>query len=291
MTTKTNDSLTGVLALLLTPFQQNGAIDWTTYDAYVDWQLEREPTGLFAVCGSSEMKWLTAQERVDLARRAVQRAGDIPVFATANLGEDSATHRDELARMADTGIAAAVLVPPRFSHDRARYRDYLFMLTEDAPCPIVLYEWPQMDNHLLEPELFGELAQCGRIVGIKDTTCTLEGIRAKQAVAGDAVVYQANTPFLLAALKMGVRGIMAITSTARADLGIQLWRQFQQQEDAAQRTHRELVSLDGLLRLAYPATAKHLVARQGIQMSTHTRAPSTLTAEMIKALDVWQGLA
>jgi 4-hydroxy-tetrahydrodipicolinate synthase len=126
--------LEGALALLLTPFQNGGAIDWSAYDAYVEWQAAQRPTGLFAVCGSSEMKWLSPEERIQLAARAVQRAGDLPVVATANLGPDPADHSAELARMADTGIAAAVLIPEAsVSGDPARYRDYLLNLTEAAP--------------------------------------------------------------------------------------------------------------------------------------------------------------
>lgn len=276
------------MSLLLTPFHHDGTIDWNAYDAYVDWQLSKGPTGLFGVCGSSEMKWLNADERLQLAARAVKRAGDTPVLATANLGADPSTHGDELARMADTGISGAVLVPPPFSHDQRRYRDYLLALTENAPCPIVLYEWPQTDNYLMEPALFGELALSGRVVGIKDTTCTLEGIRAKLEVAGDAVVYQANTPFLPEALDAGARGIMAITSAARADLNIQLWQQHQEKSPELSRTHRELICLDGLIRSSYPATAKYLVSLQGVPMPITTRWATTLSSAAAHSLQVWQ---
>jgi len=279
----------GVVSLLLTPFRTDGSINWAAYDAYVDWQLALKPAGLFAVCGSSEMKWLTADERYELARRAVQRSAGIPVVATANLHGDIARHHDELLRMAETGVAGVVLVPPApISHDRARYKEYLLSLASAAPCPVLLYEWPQVEHHLVDPDLFGELAHKRLIAGIKDTTCTYDGIAAKQKVAGEAVVYQANTPFLLDALTLGVKGIMAVTSTARADLVIELWQRFHRRADDVAELHRELVFLDGLLRMAYPATAKYLVSLQGIAMPLTTRWPVQLTVEMVKALEVWQ---
>ncbi len=285
--------LEGVVSLLLTPFREDGSIDWAAYDGYVDWQVAQEPAGLFAVCGSSEMKWLAADERRQLAARAVERAQGLPVVATANLDEQIGRHREELLRMADIGISAAVLVPPsEVSHNIERYREYLYALADDVPCPLILYEWPQVPHYLMAPELFGELAQKRLISGVKDTTCTYDGIRAKQEVAADAVVYQANTPLLLDALAMGVRGIMAVTSTARADLVIRLWRQFHEAPEMATAVHRELVFLDALLRMAYPATAKYLVALQGVEMPLTTRWPGGLTAEMARAIEVWNaGLA
>lgn len=280
--------LEGVVSLLLTPFGADGAIDWAAYDAHVDWQAAHAPAGLFAVCGSSEMKWLSPEERLALASRAVKRAGALPVLATANLGADASAHAEEIHRMAEAGVWGVVLVPPPFSADRLRYRDYLLTLTASAPCPVVLYEWPMAPNYLMDAALFGELAEAGRVAGIKDTTCTREGIEAKQRVAGDAVVYQANAPFMLEALHMGVRGIMAITSTCRPDLVLKLWHASQSgSADAAASAaaiHRELVFLDAVLRMGYPATAKHLVALQGMRMPVGTRAPVTLSAEAAKAL-------
>jgi 4-hydroxy-tetrahydrodipicolinate synthase len=136
----------------------------------------------------------------------------------------------------------------------------------------------------MDAALFGALA--GSVAGIKDTTCTLEGIRAKQQVAGDAVVYQANTPFLVDALASGVRGIMAIISTVRPDWVLQLWHGFHAGEDV-RALHRRLVILDTMLELGYPASAKHLTVRRGLPITTHTRAPVKLRPEAARALDVW----
>lgn len=277
-------ALEGVFALLLTPFRAGGAIDWETYDRYVAWQVAHQPHGLFAVCGSSEMRWLEAGERLRLARRAVELSAGLPVVATANLGPDPATHAEEIERMADTGLVAVVLVPPpAVTGDRARYRDYLFERTASAPCPVILYEWPMVPNHLMDAALFGEVA--GRVAGIKDTTCTYEGIYAKQQVAGQAVVYQANHPYMRDALEMGVRGLMAITSTVAPGLLLRLWHDFHAGAELA-GVHRDLVVLDALLAPGYPATAKYLAARLGLPFTTVTRAPAPAPAAL-RALEAW----
>ena len=283
--------LGGVMALLLTPFDADGAIDWPIYDEYVDWQLSQRPSGLFAVCGTSEMKWLTRPERLALAERAVARASGVgvPVIATANLDPDRTQHERELCDMAETGVTAVVLVPPSgMGRDQRRLQDYVLRLTEKAPCPVILYEWPQVEDYFISPQVFGELASRGRVAGIKDTTCTVEGITAKLNVAADTVVFQANTPYLLESLALGVGGIMAVTSAARCDLVVRLWESFQTGADDLETVHQQLVCLDALLRMAYPAAAKYLVNVQGIEMSTATRWPVHLAGEMGKALEVWQ---
>ena len=276
----------GVISLLLTPFHPDRSIDWATYDTYVDWQLAQGPAGLFAVCGSSEMKWLDLEERLELARRAVARAGDVPVFATANLGPDPAEHAHEIALMAASGVTAVVLIPqPALAGDVARYADYLLRLVEGAPVPVLLYEWPQVDDYLLDIAVVSAVAHA--VSGIKDTTCTLEGIGGKLRVATDTVIYQANLPFLVDSLRMGARGVMAVVSTACADQLVRLWDSFRSGSGDLHRQHRELVMLDGLLRQAYPISAKYVVAQRGIPMGLTTRWPGPLAAETARALDVW----
>ena len=65
----------GVFPTMITPFVPDGsAIDWVVLDKLVDWYIASGVTGLFACCLSSEMYELSADERVELARRVKQRA-------------------------------------------------------------------------------------------------------------------------------------------------------------------------------------------------------------------------
>ena len=45
----------GVWPVMLTPFTQDGAIDWDGVDAITNWYIDSGVAGLFAVCLSSEM--------------------------------------------------------------------------------------------------------------------------------------------------------------------------------------------------------------------------------------------
>ena len=49
----------GIIPVMLTPFDDQGAIDWGSLEALIDWYLEKGAEGLFAVCQSSEMQFLT----------------------------------------------------------------------------------------------------------------------------------------------------------------------------------------------------------------------------------------
>ena len=258
----------GSFTLLVTPFHEDGRIDPVSYAALVEHHLAAGGQGLFAVCGTSEMAELTLDERLWLAREAVARVGGaVPVVATANLEREPAAQADELARMAETGVSGVVLVPPRqHSGEPGALLEYLGRCAARSPVPVLLYEWPGSRPSHIPAEVYGQLvAECG-VVGIKDTTCTREGLAAKVAAAPGSIVYQANNPLLYEGLaRLGARGTMTITSGARPDLLAALWRAHragQPQEAAA--LAREIVFLDAVLAGGHPAGAKWLLQRAGV---------------------------
>ncbi|MEK3916626.1 dihydrodipicolinate synthase family protein [Paenibacillus sp. FSL H7-0331] len=285
---KHNNPFSGVYSLLLTPFLQDGSIDWNCYDKYVDWQLSMQPNGLFAVCGSSEMGMLTLDERLSLAEIAVKRAGNTPVVATANVSPDTGNHAEELRRMEETGVSGVVFIPPKgMGENQERLGAYFADLASRSSVPVILYECPLNKPHLIDPHVYSSLVVNHGIVGIKDTTCTIEGIEAKIKGAPNSIVYQANTQHMLDAIHLGARGIMAITATAAADVVIQLWREATTHSDVAVKTHKKLVALNDALGLGYTATAKYLAALRGIPMSHVTRSNKSLSEEAAAAIRAW----
>lgn len=289
MNKQIKDSYKGVFSLLLTPFHEDGSIDWHAYDEHVDAQLAASPKGLFAVCGTSEMNSLSELERLELARRAAACAGKTPVKATANVSGQMEDHLEQVRRMEDTGVDAVVLVPPPVQdYSRQQKFEYYARLAEACSVPVFIYEWPGREDHLIDTALYGDLVTRGGIAGIKDTTCTVEGICSKLSMAPESVVYQANMAFMLEALEAGA-GIECIHSASSSQLVIDLYNAFQAQEQAeVQRLYAYLTFLNGMLRGIHPAGSKYLSQLQGQSLSTKCRnANHLLTAERIKGLDTF----
>lgn len=285
---RANDKFRGVYSLLLTPFQEGGQIDWPVYDRYVEWQLSMNPQGLFAVCGSSEMKWLAQEERLELIRRAVRLAGTTPVVATANVQTDTVEHPDELQRVLETGVSGIVLVPPNgMGAAPGRLKTYFAELAAKSDRPVILYEWPAVEPYSIEAEDYAELTRTTPVIGIKDTTCTMAGITAKIEAALNGIVYQANTPLMLDAIERGAQGIMAIVTASGTKPVLEFWHAAVAGRPEAADLHKRILVLDSLLRFGYPAAAKYLAGLHGIPMRTMCRSGSSLTEEAKKAMDLW----
>lgn len=56
----------GVYPVMLTPFTENNEVDYEALGKLIDWYIEKGVNGLFADCQSSEMFFLSLEERVKI---------------------------------------------------------------------------------------------------------------------------------------------------------------------------------------------------------------------------------
>ena len=66
-----------VFTTMITPYLQDGSIDFETVEKYVDFYFNNDLTGIFAVCQSSEIFFLSLEERVKLNRTVYARAKEL----------------------------------------------------------------------------------------------------------------------------------------------------------------------------------------------------------------------
>lgn len=98
----------GVYPVMITPFTDKNTIDWSAVDGIVEFYAKHGCQGIFAVCQSSEMFYLTEDERAELAARVVKAsAGRMCVVASGHISEKIEDQIRELRRIADSEIGRA----------------------------------------------------------------------------------------------------------------------------------------------------------------------------------------
>lgn len=289
MFTDRPESYRGVYSLLLTPFKEDKSIDYDVYAQYVEWQVERGTHHLFSVCGSSEMTTLTPEERVKCATIAAKHSGSAEVVATANLEPTWHMQVEEVKRMEQTGVDGLVFVSKGYADNDERLVEYLSELAEYTTLPIILYEFPGMQPCNMSGKAYGELVKTGRFHGIKDTTCTMAGIKDKIAVQGDSAVLQANIPLLFDAYMAGARGVCATPTSCGANLFRKMYDEFFVEKDIAKarETFNEIILLDNAIDSGFNASAKYLVSLQGIPMTTVTRTGSSVNEARRRSIEAY----
>ena len=264
-------TINGIVPVMLTPFTADEQVDYPALAKLIDWYLEKGVDALFAVCQSSEMQFLSLQERVELARFVVQHVdGRIPVIASGHISDDIAAQKEELLAMAQTNIDALVLVTnhldPRNEGSETFFAT-LNTLLDALPkeLPLGLYECPAPYRRLLTDDEFSWCANSGRFVVLKDVSCDLPTVerRVKLAKGTPLNVINANAAIAWPAILAGSQGFSGVFTNFHPELYSWLWHNGKTQRALADEL-AIFLSLGAVTEtLGYPKNAKIYHQRLG----------------------------
>mgnify|MGYP006292175639 FL=1 len=268
----------GVWPVMLTPFLKNREIDWDCLENLVNWYIESGVSGLFAVCLSSEMYHLSADERVRLAARVVTSAdGRIPVV-TAGAFADSINEQANLVQqLADTGAAAVVLTTNQITEESADEDEWRkqaeSLISMCREIPLGLYECPEPFPRLLSPDLMKWAAKTGRFRFFKDTCCDPVQLEAKITAVQNTQLrlFNANAQTLLGSLRAGASGYSSIDANFYPELYVRLCADFEDNPQAAESLQAFLSVANMATRHKYPLSAKKFLALRGLPIQSFCR--------------------
>jgi 4-hydroxy-tetrahydrodipicolinate synthase len=276
---------------MLTPFKADKSIDWKALDALTDWYLANGADGLFACCLSSEVYFLSEEERFAVTARVLKRAGKIPVIAGGVPSRDPVPAAAFAAKLTDLGVQAVVLtvcqMADKQDSDSAWQSNTEAVMAATGKTPLGLYEAPQPYKRLLTPELMRWAATSGRFVFEKDTSCDIKAIRAKlEAVRGTPLlVLNAHSPILVQAVHDGGHGFCGIAANAYPQLCSWMLRHRIERPEQTEVVQEFVRSNEPLLSRKYPGSAKILAHLTGIPIEPVCRSKELVfTAEHIEQL-------
>lgn len=277
---RTNPLCTGLWPVMLTPFQENNALDVKGLESLTEFYIHTGADGLFANCLSSEMFQLTNEERLTVINTVMKQAeGKVPVIATGTFSQDLDNNVDFIKKVYDTGVAAVIINANQLT-DSLAYEDIFkqkleAILQHTEGIPLGVYECPVPYKRLLSPSLMKWMADSGRFLYHKDTSCDLIAIENKLSAiqASPLGLYNANVPTALQSLQKGARGLSPIGANFYPELFSFLINNYQDTGKAAQirKVNALLSVLDPLVHMHYPLSAKFFLQKRGLQIGLNTR--------------------
>lgn len=167
----TAPAFSGVIPPLLTPRTADGALDIPSLRRLIDHLIDGGVDGIFALGSSSEVLYLTNEERKTVLTTCVDAiAGRVPLIVGIN---DMTTARviDEAQRLLAIGGDAIVVTSQFYAIDNAFEEERHFRAIADAvDVPVFAYDVPVRTKQKLPLPLLTKLAREGVIAGVKDSS-------------------------------------------------------------------------------------------------------------------------
>ncbi len=278
---------------MITPFLENGEIDYPGLERLIEWYIAHGADALFAVCQSSEMQFLSVKERLELGRFVVrQAAGRVPVVASGHVSDDPYSQLEELTAAVDTGADGVVLVTNHLdpkNRGSEVFRGNLQWLLDRLPqdVPLGLYECPAPYRRLLSDDELRHCLDSGRFVMLKDVSCDLDTVKRRVAMtAGTSfAILNANAAIAYDAMKAGSRGFNGVHTNFHPDLYKWLYTSGARHPELADEVATFLVLAALSEPFGYPVLAKLYHQRLGTFASIRSRTITFDVRERFWALD------
>ncbi|MGH3169407.1 MAG: dihydrodipicolinate synthase family protein [Trebonia sp.] len=286
-------AIEGIIPVMITPFTEDGAIDYAGLEKLINWYLAHDVDALFAVCQSSEMQYLSLKERGELGRFVVQQVGGrVPVISSGHISDDIDEQVTELTVAAETGADAVVLVTNHLDPAKqgmAAFRRTTDTLLDRLPqdMPLGLYECPAPFRRLLSDDELKYCIDSGRFVVLKDVSCDLPTVERRVALANGSpmAIVNANAAIARDAMRAGSLGFTGVFTNFHPDLYKWMRLSGDLHEDLAKRLNTFLVLAALSEAFGYPVLAKLYHQRLGTFGSIKSRVIEFDVREKFWALD------
>lgn len=273
----------GVYPTMLTPFNENNEIEYKEVEKLISFYSESGVEGIFAVCQSSEMFYLSLEERVNLTRFIVDNAPNhMTVIASGHIADTVEQQIEDAKRISAQGVHSYVFISNKL--DPGNNGDEVFkenaekLLEAMTDMSFGIYECPYPYKRIVSPELLKWCADTGRFLFLKDTCCDSKMIEKKlKAVEGSALkIFNANSSTLLETLKMGASGFSGVMGNFHPDLYKWLCTNFAKELQKAGLVSDFLGVASVIEARSYPTCAKYYLTLKNIFSSTASRVHKDL---------------
>ncbi|WP_420236412.1 dihydrodipicolinate synthase family protein [Telmatobacter bradus] len=172
-------SIGGVFAAVLVPRDAAGRVDERVLDQNLGF-LQQKGIQQFAVNGATGEFCRVSREELELQLRVTRSRIAVDAELLCGVGAGSLKDALELAHVAAEGGATALLAPMPYFFPYAQddLEAFAGELADKSPLPVLLYNLPQFTSGLKTETVLRLLREHENLVGVKDSSGSLEIMRA-----------------------------------------------------------------------------------------------------------------
>lgn len=170
-------SISGILAAIATPFDEDENLVESALRAHVRRQLEAGVHGIFALGTNGEFYAQTPTERAEAARIVIDEvSGRVPVV----IGAGAATTKETIAIAADAAAAGAdalsIITPYFAAASQVEIENHFRAVANSVDVPVIVYNIPARTRNAVAPATLEKLAEVENITAVKDSSGNFDTI-------------------------------------------------------------------------------------------------------------------
>ena len=211
----------GLGTALVTPFLENGEVDYSALSTLIEHQITGGTDYLVILGTTSEVPTLTRKEQDDIVSFVVKQVAERMPLVLGIGGNSTAAVVARITELKDTLVehfAAILSVTPYYNRPQQEGLYLHFCeVAKASPVPVILYNVPKRTGVNLLPETTRRIydAHPEKIMGIKEACGSLEQFAETVAVSkGDFAVISGDDDLAYEMVKAGGAGLISVAGNA-----------------------------------------------------------------------------
>ncbi len=266
--------LYGLGTALITPFAQDGSVDYEALDRLLDQQLTGDVDYIVVLGTTGEAVTLTPEEHEEVRRYIVRYVnGRLPLVLGVG-GNNTAEVVERIHRLyeeLESDYTAILSVCPYYNKpSQEGLFQHFCKVAEASPVPVILYNVPGRTGVNLLPETVMRIyeAQPEKIMGVKEASGNVEQIKHLIELAAQSPLAVSHSPLAVISgddgiacelMKAGADGLISVASNAFAE---DFNRIVHNNDEALQAKYTDMVGL--LFKEGNPSGIKTVLAQKGV---------------------------
>lgn len=283
--------VSGIYAAVLTPRLADDSVDAIALDKLVSFLLSKGISS-FAMNGATGEFCLTTPRQLRVILNTVQKASQGNAKILCGVGAPGSTRAIELATIAqEEGVRGLLLPMPSFFPYQQEDLDlYCRKVAGSTKLPILLYNLPQFTSGLHKETVRALITEVPNIIGVKDSSGSLDILRDLSAHGVDACRMVGNDNILAPALIEGIcDGVVSGVATALPEVILELYGHHEQTGSA--EFHRASRLLDEFIAQLNPFPTpwglKWIVEARGIVQATFSQPVTAHRIAQSQQMAAW----
>lgn len=212
---KKNPYFGRLLTAMVTPFSEDGSVNYDAGVKLANWLLNNGSDGLVVEGSTGEAATMTMEEKIKFMETIVKAIkGRAPIVAGA--GTNCTATTIELAQaMEATGVDGLLIVGPFYNKPTQEgYYQHFAAVAKSVKLPIIVYNVPGRTGSNILPATVARLAKdCPNIVAIKEAAGNvMQTAELYRILPADFSIYSGDDGLILPFMSVGATGLISVLS-------------------------------------------------------------------------------
>ena len=242
--------LKGSIVALITPFAEDGSVDFDALGRLIDFHLENKTDAILVLGTTGESSTMSHDEDDAVCKFAVERiAGRVPVIAGSG-SNDTQTMLEKSLRFQELGADGLLVITPYYNkaNEEGMYQHFKTVLDGvDIPC--ILYNVPGRTGCSISENVVARLCSHPNALGIKEASGSIAyASRIARYLSDDFFMFSGNDDMVIPLMSLGARGVISVwANVAPATVHNMVFDYLEGRQDQALATQLANLDLIGAL--------------------------------------------